>query len=258
MNRLTRDQIIHQGLDLADIAQLDAHDRPHGTLVEAAYAIGWLQNGLDLIHEAYPWGATLARYPITFVQGTDTYDLPEDFILDYEDGILLEATNPMTRLRMQKFSLDDLLNAQAAAPNGVSLVPGAPQFYVLHGIGQTTPGQGFCTKVQVWPIPNATYTATLTYYSLPNILKDGAKVPTFPSDYTLVEYIRLRGLEWGRQLPADTHLQFVNRVVGRFIQSAGFGREASRQTIPLDRKVFRPRAGATPSSYPYGAWMGPP
>jgi hypothetical protein len=257
MNRLTRDQILQAGLSGSDIASLDAHDRPHGSIVEAAYSIEWLQSALDQVHASFPWGAALARTTFAFASGTDTYDLPLDFILDYEDGIILTATAPATRLRMQKWSLDNFLDAQVSSLPGTAPTPGTPRFYVLHGIGQTTPGRGFCTKLQVWPIPNATYSAQLTYYSLPNILTDGAKVPTFPSDHLLVEYITLKGQVWGRVLPADVPDTFLQGQIGRLVQSPGMGREAGRTNVPLDRKVFRPRAGASPSSMPYGSWMGP-
>lgn len=250
-NRLTRDQLCHAGLDLADLPALDQHDRPHGVIVEGAHAVNWLQAGLDVVHELWPWGALLKKQTVSIVANTDVYGLPTDFVLDFPDGLRVDSTvGTSIRTRARKVGLSKILDAETTLMPGTTLTQ-YPIWYTLHGINPSPSGvTGFASRLQLWPVPDRAYTGTLYYYSLPSVLTSGEKVPTFPSDYILIEWVRLRGLEWARQLEPGTHLKYLETLVGQF-QRAGLGREADTQDIPLDPKVFR-RAGGQNQ----WAWLG--
>ena len=240
MNRWTRDQLLHHGLDQADLASLDQHDRPHGVIVEGAYSIQWLQAGLDLFHEKWPWSALLKKFPLTIQAHVDVYDLPADFVMDFQNGLRIDSITPdlAVRGRASKVGLSTILDAEVTLAPGTTLTQW-PSYYTLHGINPSPTGvTGFASRLQLWPVPDRAYGGTLYYYSLPNVLLDGATVPTFPSDYVLVEFIRIRGLEWGRQLEVGTHLKFVDTVIGQ-LQKSGLGVEAGLNHLELDRTVFK-------------------
>ena len=60
VNRLTRDNILIQALDMADLPELDQHDRPTaGTIDSGAFSINWFQRCLDEVHQEFPWSGTV-------------------------------------------------------------------------------------------------------------------------------------------------------------------------------------------------------
>lgn len=248
MNRMTRDELLHGGLDQADLASLDQHDRPHGVIVEGAYSISWLQQGLDWFHQAYPWAALIKTATLAIVANVDTYELPTDYVQDVRDGLILQDGSNKGRVRRR--GLTNILDGQVSLAPGQTLTQ-RPAWYSVHSLGTTqTAASGFPKVIQVFPMPDRAYTGTLYYYALPNVLIDGAVVPVFPSDYILIEYLRIRGLEWGRQLPVGTHMEFAKKALGD-LQSSGFGREAEDNVIPLDPSVFR-----KPVAYDRNSWLG--
>ena len=61
INRLSRDNIIIQALDMADLPELNQHDRPAGTVAATAFAINWLQRAVDAVLAEFPWGGEVSR-----------------------------------------------------------------------------------------------------------------------------------------------------------------------------------------------------
>jgi hypothetical protein len=230
MNRLTRDQVLHRALDMIDAPVLDERDRPGGrgaAIAAGAMSIGWLQDALDYLHRRFPWSGTLTSADLT-VGTNGTATLPADFITDVREGVVL--TTPTYR-RLQRISLQDLLRADPT-------VTGDLVAYVITG-----------ATLRTWRRPTASTAVTLWYYALPAVL-DAETVPTFPDDWTLVEYVRLRGREWIGALPDGTAMKYLQDVAAR-LQASGLGPEAEAATIPLDSSVFR----ATVRD-PHD-WMGP-
>ena len=89
-NRLTRDEILADALDMVDSQALDQHDRPGGVLQANAYGPRWLQRGLDIFHRAFPWSGTITTSALALTPSTNSYALPADFVLDKRDGVKIE------------------------------------------------------------------------------------------------------------------------------------------------------------------------
>ena len=216
-----------------DSPNLDAKERPGGTLLPSAMCIGWLQEGLDYMHTRYPWGSILLEATITWVAGQVRYDLPSGFIQDYEDGLYHDEDAG----GMERKGLGHLLRVPKVAQS----TWGKPCWYTIAG-----------TEVIVRPAPSAAWagkTATLNYYGMPDPLGP-TTVPKFPSDIVLVRYIWLRGMEWTRAVEPGTAEKYLTGIVAD-LQSQGIGNEAESRTVPLDRTAF-PGPGADRFT-----WMGP-
>lgn len=232
-NRLTRDQIINRALDMVDSAALNQKERPGGALHQNAMSISWLQDGLDLFHRAFPWTGTVTTSVISFSPSTNTYALPTDFTMDVRNGIRIMQTN--TKRRLHRKPLNWLLKQDTtSACNGV------PWGYVI-----LTP------NIKVWPWPNNTYTGELWYYALPSELAAGQK-PNFPDDWSLVEYVRLRGKEWTNEAEPSTAITYARGLIGQLMRS-GLGIEADIDELELDDATFT-RTGAD-GGHP-SDWMG--
>lgn len=226
-NRLTRDEILLEALDLVDSPRLDEKDRPAGTIQATALSIKWLQKGLDLAHNTYPWQGELKTATFTLVAGTPTYSIAtiaSDFVLDFKNGVVL----PDDKGRLRRAPLNLILEFKTSSSS-----QSAPERYCIHN-----------NLLVVRPIPRESYASTtLYYYSLPAAL--GANdVPHFPSDMLLVEYVHLRGREWLREIEAGTAEKYLLDACAR-LQKSGLGPEAEiDDTITLDRDVF-PGGGTT-------------
>ena len=235
MNRMVRDQILHTGLDMVDNAWLDAHDRPGGPdspVSDNALAIAWLQQALDRFHREFPWmgavrTASLLIPPVGFCT------VPSDYILDVRDGLIVPAQQ--TRL-YRLASLQAYIRSQVIPPPPAQ----CPHAYIVQH-----------HTLRVVPVPATGVTATFWYYALPAAL-DANDVPSFPDDFTLSEYIRLRGLEHCRVLPPGTAQTYCASQITQ-LKSAGLGGEPEADEIELDRRHFLPG----PIDYYGGAWMGP-
>lgn len=188
--------------------------------------LGWLQRGLDLFYAKYPFGATITSSALSFTTGTVAYALPATFILDYQDGIIL--ADDKGRLVRRGFGY--LLQQNAALRQ-------VPRVYAIVG--------GQC---RIWPAPDKAYSATLWYYPMPAEL-DPNDVPTFPADWVLVEYVRLRGREWLGSIPPGQALTYVNQIIAD-LQRSGLGNEAESDQIPLDPLYFGNRTQGI------NDWMG--
>lgn len=235
-NRLNRDQLLIRALDLIDSPRLDEKDRPSATIVSGAYTIGWLQEGLDLAHHLFPQSALLKTATFDITAGTATYTLTtiaSDYLLDFKDGVLL----PNDEGRLRRIAL----NAALDVMTGTS-ARSKPTRYAIHN-----------GLLVLRPVPKDAYTsATLYYYSLPAAL-GATTTPSFPTDIILVEYLRLKGLEWLREVPVGTAESYLIAGVAR-LQKAGLGSEAEMDdTIGLDRGVFP--GGGTPYQDPNNDWF---
>jgi hypothetical protein len=235
MNRLSRDEIIHAGLDACDSPALDEHDRPAGIIVEGAHAIGWLQRGLDLAHRLWEFAGTMKTQVFTFVPGTTTYPLADDFNRDIRDGLLVQITAGWQRC--YRASQEDYLTFQTWPATGTQ--PATPWAYLVSPPNLT-----------IFPTPIAIYVGNLYYYSLPSVLQDGAYIPQFPDDHVLCKYVFLEGREWTKENAPGSAEAYMRQAVGA-LQIAGHGKELTRPDIPLDRRVFR-----RPTTEGYGDWMG--
>jgi hypothetical protein len=234
-------------LDLADLAQLDQHDRPNGVIVRGAHSVGFLQRGLDYFYNQWPWSALIKQLTFTLTVGVDNYNVnaapinpSADFILMVKEAMVVRAPTPVGNVRPIAKGMVD--RSQWLSEQ----VPGAqtdaiPSRYTFTG-----------STLWLWPIPDKAYTVLMPYRSMPSVLAGGTVTPTFPDDDVLVDYLALRCQEWGRVIPMGSARKFAQQYIGE-LQSSGLGREAETNNIPLDRSTFR--------SMRYGGgrddWMGP-
>jgi hypothetical protein len=227
--RLTRNQIIQHALDMVDSAELDNHDRPgKGPVVGQAYTLRWLQDALDYFSHIFPWAYDVATQAVTITGAT--FATPDDFILDVRNGLVLTLNNG--GMRLYKRSVQDIINAS------LSTGTNKPQIYAVMD-----------DVIRVAPTPDQAYSATLWYYALPDVM-GGCEYPKFPSDWILIEYLRLRALEWLRALPPGSAMDYAEKMVAK-LQRAGFDNEPEYQEIQWDNKFMTPSQPADRSS-----WMG--
>jgi hypothetical protein len=236
-NRLTRDEILLRSLDLIDSPSLDQKSRPGGVLDPQSVLIGWLQDGLDYFHRKFPWTGLITRTALT-LSGTDTYALPADFVLDLRDGLRImepNGTAQATKARLHRKSLPWLLGQDTTVD-----AVGQPSAYVL-----------LPPNLRIHPHPVRSYAAELWYYALPALLLADT-IPNFPDDWTLVEFVRLRGKEWTGESAPGAALAFASALCAD-LQKSGLGTEADADSLPLDSTVFRPTGSIDAGRW---GWMG--
>lgn len=236
MNRLTRDEILGRALDMVDSPSLDQKDRPGGVVQPNAMCIGWLQDALDLFHRTFPWTGLITSVAVNLVSGTASYTLPTNYTQDVHDGLRIMQTSPQIKRRLLRKSFSWLLSKDTTTD-----AKGTPEVYVI-----------LPNTIRVWPIPDTSYTAELWYYSLPTVLTPSQR-PTFPDDWTLVEYVRLRGKEFTTEAEAGTAIKYARATISELLKS-GLGIEGDLDDLPLDRGTWR-GSGNTTSSM--SDWMGP-
>ena len=235
MNRLTRDEIIHRALDMADSPSLDQRERPGdgGMLIANAMSLGWLQEGIDYFTRKFPWGGTIAYTPITYAA---TLTLPTDYTLDVRNGYrILSAQNSQAGGRLARKSLQFYLSCNPTAT-------GCPAIYVIRG-----------STVMIWPTPDRTYSGDFWYYQLPAPLTAG-EIPAWPDDFVLIEYVRLRAKEWTGEVPPGGALEYAHTITAGLIKQ-GLGVEPESDTFALDSTVYS-RQGNDVSDP--NTWMGLP
>lgn len=235
-NRLTRDDILNRALDMIDSSSLDTKDRPGGVIQANALSIGWLQDALDMFHQAFPWTGTTTSASVTYTGNNDQVTLPADFTLDVRDGFVISQTNPTVRARLRRKPLTFILNYDVGSSD-----TGTPRWYTINS----------STAATVRPIPDTTYTGTLWYYKLPVALAPNVK-PNFPNDWTLVEYVRLRGKEWTGELEASSAIGFAEKAIGK-LRSSGLGVENENDSLDLDPTRFRPTSNSQSQAW---WWLG--
>lgn len=250
MATLQRDQILNTALDLVGAPSLNTNDRPSSTILNTSQAdgrptaltVGWLRDILNVFAERYPWAQYIKTATITIAGGTATFTaLPSDFILDVRDGIYLPAQGATAAIRLMRTSWQKMIDRQVYIVG-----PGAPKRYTILNPGST----GITPNVQIWPTPDVNYTATLAYYSRPSVLNP-TDVPAFPSDEVLIEYIRIKGLEWVRAVELGSAQKYAEARLAD-VRKAGLGFEPEDDTIPFDRNQFL--LAGDPNSW---SWLGP-
>ena len=159
-----------------------------------------------------------------------TTALPSDFILDVRDGLIITPSDGGPG-RLARRDLPELITRNIGASTG------QPTIYTI-----TDP------NVRVFPAPNKSYTATLWYYKLPALLEAHEK-PLFPSDFCLVQYVRLMGEEWLKVAQPGTAQVYAERECAKLLKT-GLGREPESTEIRLDPRRYH---GPVDQS---GDWMG--
>lgn len=218
---------------MADVPTLDKHDRPsagndHGPLVPNAHCINFLQEALDRFHTSFPWASRIATASVS-VATTGIATAPTDFILDVRNGLIVTAT----RQRLVRVTY----------PRYLSFITGTPTSAT--GLVYTVQGR----TLKCAPAPTGTLACTLHYYALPAVLGPQG-VPDFPSDWCLIEYVRLRILEWTRALPAGSAITYADKEIAK-LRTSGLANEPEDDNILLDPFTYGPSAMGDRNT-----WMG--
>lgn len=237
VNRLSRNRILTEALDLADLPELDQHDRPDASIVTSAFAINWLQRCIDVMAQEFPWASEITRTTGNIT--TLNQDLAfTDFILDVRDGLYLTDGTSVKRLFRRNFA--DIMAYQMKNDQGTAAATtGTPSLYAFTG-----------TTVRFDITPNKTYPFTLWYYAMPSTLSVSA-IPAFPTDHACVEFVYWRAMEWARKAPPGTAMKYLREVEIAAMRAAGLGQEPETDHVPLDPLQFR---GARRKPWD---WMGP-
>ena len=236
VNRRTRDQILIEALDLADLPELDQKDRPSATIVSTAFSIQWLQRCLDVMAQEFPWASEITSTTGNLTALNQDLGLT-DFILDVRGGFLLRdggSTIPMIR---RNFS--DIMIYQTKNDAGGTPVTARPAFYTFTG-----------TTVRVDITPDKTYPFTLWYYQMP-AAAGASTIPSFPSDHCMIEFVFWRAMEWARKAPPGAAMKYLREVEIAAYRAAGLNQEPEADHIPLDPQQFR---GARRRGWDWQGW----
>lgn len=237
MATLTRDVILGRALDMIGAPALNANDRPAGTILSTALTVGWLADFVNLLAEQFPWAQELATATVV-IPTTGVITPPSDFILDVRDGLyMMQTANPtVPNQRLRRASYQKLLTRLVAMPT-----PGVPTRYCYVG-----------STLRTWKVPDIPYSGQLAYYARPAVAS-GSTIFAFPDDITLIEYVRIRGLEWVRDPKADPGeaLKYAGTRIAAF-RKAGLGFEPEDDTIPFDGDQFIPMSDQSSAQ-----WLGP-
>lgn len=245
MPRYTRDELIVQGLELSGSPTLLQHDVPNGIVRQDAFSIRWLQNALDMCYRKYPFSSTILTASMSLGIGSNelvlsadnTKFLPTDFILDVRDGLIVQISNQ--EYRMQRISYQYYLNYRIQNTNNNN----STRTYCYTIVGN---------KILVWPMVNVGLNITLHYYALPAVLQSN-DYPDFPDEWVLVEYVRLKALEWTRSLDLGTAERFMTEALAK-LRASGLLHDSEYDVVPIkNNQVF-----LNDNIYNRYSWMGPP
>src|SRR6266702_1394466 len=204
MGRYTRDEILSHALDFLQSPPLDRHDRPGDVIDQNAFSISWLQSALDRCHVKFPFSTDNTKY------------LPIDFILDVRDGVVYISNNQSIRLKRKSFQY--WLSIYNSTLNNRSPVPS------IYTIIQN--------RIKVAPIVQSNISGTLWYYKLPSIVNSGDYI-NFPDEWTLIEYVHIKGMEWNHTVDLGTSQMFLEKELAR-LKAAGLLNETEYDVVPIE------------------------
>lgn len=244
MPRYTRDEIIIQGIELSSSPTLIQHDIPGGIVQENAHSIKWLQNALDFFHRKCPFSTDVQSVSVTIqsnsedlvLTATPSLYLPADFMLDVRNGIVVESSSGNYRLERKSFQY--WLSYRNGLQNATTTTP---RMYCIIN-----------SRIKVAPLLSSPQACTLWYYALP--VEIGPEdYPPFPDEWTLIEFIRIKALEWTRSIEVGTaQVYFTKQLAG--LRAAGLLNDTEYDIPPLENnQVFPEGPGGVLGR---NAWMG--
>jgi len=220
----TRDEILTQGLDLASSPTVDAHDRPGGVIQENAYSIKWLQNALDMYHKRYPFSTDVTSVAIAMPGGStdvvlasdSTKYVPTDFMIAVRNGLIVNVAGQLLRVRETSFQYwlnfyNTFINSPAQWPMRYTFIN---------------------SRLKIAPLLSASQAGTLWYYKQPAKLEADSE-PSFPDEWTLIEFVRLKAQEWTRSIDPGTAQMYMQKELGR-LRSAGLLHNTEYDSIPIE------------------------
>jgi hypothetical protein len=210
---------------MADLPELNQHDRPTGTIESTAFCINWLQRAIDAVLAEFPWGGQVSSATGTLSSLNQVNAAPTDMVRDVRNGFVLDLGGATKRLLRRNFS--DVLSHQIKHDQGGSPATGQPSMYAFTA-----------RTLRVDVTPNQSFPYTLWYYALPAVLA-ASEIPLVPSDTALVDYLYLRCLEFARKVPAGSAMKYIREVEIPIIRGSDLGQEPESDHVPLDPQQFR-------------------
>ena len=245
-NRHSRDKLINIALNIAQLDNLVVHDCPHGVVQSDAFSLQWLQDILDFWYHMVPFSSTVVQAQLNATANQDYIILPEDFIVDVRHGYLVETIpgDPLTmqrrlRLPFQRFLSRSIGNQRSSNGN-------FPTHYCVNGRNAEDR-----QLLRITPTPTIATVGAIWYYQMPPLLSAGDK-PAFPSDYVIVEYIRIRALEWARILEPGTAVTFCDKII-KAMKANGLMNEPEDDEISNDETRYPVTSSDGLEAY---RWMG--
>ena len=197
-----------------------------------------------MFHRKYPFASDIQNVAVT-VQGNNTdlvlasdntKYLPADFMLDVRDGIVITISNRTFRLKRKSFQY--WLSIYNAFLNTTTANLSSGGVYTIIN-----------NMFKVAPLITAAQAATLWYYALPAVMT-ASSIPNFPDDWTLIEFVRLKALEWTRGIDVGVAQIYMQKELAR-LKSSGLLNDAEYDTIPLENNQV------VPNTVNRNSWMGP-
>lgn len=248
MPRYTRDEILIQGLELAASPTVSQHDIAGGVIQENAWCIKWLQNALDMFHRKYPFSSDVQSIAMVLpgssidlmldVQGSNrSMYLPDDWILDVRNGLIVTVSNQSFRLKRQSFQY--WLNSSLAMQNTNASTLGNGGIYTIIN-----------NRIKIAPTVSSSTSITMWYYALP-ALTEANEYPPFPDEWSLIEFVHLKAKEWTRAIDVGTAQIYLQRELARF-KSEGLLNDTEYESIPIENNQVL----LDGSQYNRNNWMG--
>lgn len=240
LNRYCRDELILKAFDQVQVPNLKVHDAPDGTVLPEAFTIGWMQDILDFWYAMVPFSTTVTKTGLNATANTGTITLPDDFILDVRNGYItrLVPDNPNSMQRRHRLPFQKFLRRQLFFQGTTSC--NYPYFYCVLG-----------HVLHITPIPTIDTLGDIWYYQMPAVLEANDK-PVVASDYVLIEYLKIRMLEWVGKYEVGTAQKFCDKILGG-MKAAGLLNEPEDDEIPFDEMTYTNHGGRGQPS----TWMGP-
>jgi hypothetical protein len=250
-NRLVRDQIILEVVEMVNLGNFRTATAPHGVVLQHAPAIGWLQYIVDFYHHTVPFSSTVKLLtPLPCIARQDYLTLPDDFIVDMRNGYVVQTipsdTNSLQRthrVSSQKFLTRKLWGQRATNIT-------YPIFYNIVGKEPTSDAQ----RMVITPTPTINTVGYLCYYALPPVMAAGDKPGIPNADYICTEYVRIRAMEWANLYEPGTAQKFTDKLVV-VLKAGGLLNEPEDDDVPFDDLTFIP--GSYSQGYDVFSMMGP-
>lgn len=236
-NRYTRDELVRRGLDLSQVSALKVHDCPANVVREDAYAVDWLQEIIDFWFHTVPQSQNVHEVSLNIPATADTVVVPADFILDVRNGYIIQTNEHATsKKRMRRLPLQKWISARLYYQG---------ESHGRHSVFYTVQNR----SIRVTPTCETIQIGYLWHYFLPPRLESN-EIPEFVSDYVLIEYIRIKALEWCGQYDVGTSVKYCDKLVTG-MKAAGLMNEPEDDEIPF---AVMGHSYSNRGTY---AWMGP-
>src|SRR6266571_1549543 len=87
-------------------------------------------------------------------------------------------------------------------------------------------------RIKVAPVVSNNIPGTLWYYKMPSIASASTYIH-FPDEWTLIEYVHIKAMEWNRSVDLGTGQMFLEKELAR-LKAAGLLNETEYDVVPIE------------------------